>query len=114
MWNRTTMGTNIMVIIIYALIDLWLFKRGKKTFAENQPNYHKRIARSTAAVVLISVICWFFGAGISRISLPTNPEFRELIHTYAVIPPLVIMCQDYYVYFLLSSDYRHVFKTMLG
>nr|CDJ85968.1 7TM GPCR domain containing protein [Haemonchus contortus] len=108
------MGTNIMVIIVYALIGLWLFKKGKKALAENQPNYHKRIARSTATVVLISVICWFFGAGISRIPFTTNPEIQELIHTYAVIPPLIIMCQNYYVYFLLSSDYRHVFKTMLG
>ncbi|VDO88692.1 unnamed protein product [Haemonchus placei] len=56
----------------------------------------------------------FFGAGISRIPFTTNPETRELIHTYAVIPPLIIMCQNYYVYFLMSSEYRHVFKTMLG
>ncbi|KAK6018457.1 hypothetical protein OSTOST_15960, partial [Ostertagia ostertagi] len=79
----------------------------------NGPKYHLKIFRSTGAVVSISVVCWFTGAGISRIPFTVDPEVQDLIHTYAVIPPLIIMCQNYYVYFVMSSEYRRVFMNML-
>ncbi|RCN47103.1 hypothetical protein ANCCAN_06826 [Ancylostoma caninum] len=116
-WNYTTMATNAVVVFVYALVVLWLFREYKTSSlhgTKSQPKHYKRVLRSAATVNAISVICWFIGAGISRFPFNVDSQTQELIHTYAVIPPLIIMSQNYYVYFLLSTDYRYVFRKMLG
>ncbi|EYB81577.1 hypothetical protein Y032_0379g329 [Ancylostoma ceylanicum] len=116
-WNYTTMATNAVVVFVYALVVLWLFREYKSSSlhgTKSQPKHYKRVLRSAATVNAISVICWFMGAGISRFPFNVDAHTQELIHTYAVIPPLIIMSQNYYVYFLLSTDYRFVFRQMLG
>ncbi|EPB76100.1 hypothetical protein ANCCEY_04828 [Ancylostoma ceylanicum] len=93
-WNYTTMATNAVVTNLHHYM------------ARN----HNRNTTKEFYVLLLQ----FMGAGISRFPFNVDAHTQELIHTYAVIPPLIIMSQNYYVYFLLSTDYRFVFRQMLG
>ncbi|WKY07689.1 hypothetical protein Q1695_007283 [Nippostrongylus brasiliensis] len=118
-WNYTTMGTNVAVIFIYFLVVIRLQRqRGSNNklsgIGIDQPSNYKKMLWSTLTLNSISVFCWFVGAGISRLPFTTNMETQELIHTYAVLPPLLIMSQNYYVYYCLSSEFRPVFQKMLS
>ncbi|VDL78012.1 unnamed protein product [Nippostrongylus brasiliensis] len=109
-WNYTTMGTNVAVIFIYFLVVIRLQRQHGSNnklvgIRSDQPSNYKKMLWSTLT---------FVGAGISRLPFTTNMETQELIHTYAVLPPLLIMSQNYYVYYCLSSEFRPVFQKMLS
>ncbi|KAK6057453.1 hypothetical protein COOONC_05030 [Cooperia oncophora] len=131
-WNLTTMIANAMALIVYALVVIQVFKlqsgqvaycNEARIIVEFQTGIHL-LKPGAIPQSITEEFCdrlpqlypyqLFAAAGISRIPFTTDPEIRELIHTYAVIPPLFIMCQNYYIYFIMSSEYRYVFKAILG
>ncbi|KAF8360599.1 hypothetical protein PRIPAC_87522 [Pristionchus pacificus] len=74
----------------------------------------QRIIKSLSALLVIFCLSWFLGAVAPRfaIVLQIDPKLIKLVQTYAVIPAILSYAQTYYIYFLVSRDYRDAFRKL--
>ncbi|GMS79903.1 hypothetical protein PENTCL1PPCAC_2078, partial [Pristionchus entomophagus] len=74
----------------------------------------QRIVKSLSALLIIFCFSWFLGAVAVRgpMIFKMDPKFIAFVQTYAVIPAILSYAQTYYIYFIVSRDYRDAFRKI--
>ncbi|GMR56049.1 hypothetical protein PMAYCL1PPCAC_26244, partial [Pristionchus mayeri] len=116
-WRTCYLAINVATVTIYITAIVFTSCCGGLTRASTSKMSaqslatQRRIIKSLSALLIIFCLSWFMGAIVPMIAIyfRMDPKFIALIQTYAVIPAILSFAQTYYIYFLVSRDYRNAF-----
>uniref|UniRef100_A0A8R1HYS4 G-protein coupled receptors family 1 profile domain-containing protein n=1 Tax=Caenorhabditis japonica TaxID=281687 RepID=A0A8R1HYS4_CAEJA len=76
----------------------------------------KRAMRTLQVLIITFLLTRFISTGIATLVtiLDVDPEFSALIHNYNVIPAMIAYCQNAYVCFFRSEDYRRLLTNQMS
>ncbi|GMT10038.1 hypothetical protein PFISCL1PPCAC_1335, partial [Pristionchus fissidentatus] len=119
-WNICYLAVNATTLIIYSSALIYtaccggISRLSSTRISPQSIAAQQRIVRSLSALLVIFCFSWFLGAVAVRgpMVFKMDPKFIAFVQTYAVIPALFSYAQTYYIYFIVSRDYRDAFKKI--
>ncbi|GMT12862.1 hypothetical protein PFISCL1PPCAC_4159, partial [Pristionchus fissidentatus] len=119
-WNICYLTVNSATVIIYSTDLIYtsccggISRLSSTKISPQSLILQQRIVRSLSALLVIFCLSWFLAAVAVRgpILFNMNPKFIAIVQTYAVIPVVFSYAQTYYIYFIVSREYRDAFKKI--